>query len=290
MIAAQVPGGGGWIRTSVGLPRRIYSRCALFEFIGKKGRKFATGVRQPAAISCDGVSAGRRLPASRYEPPLGRRIEIWVDEVGGAAEAFKKRLPERVAEVRAAHPGKRIELWFQDEARIWQKNKLTRRWAKRGTRPSAPHDQRTKWAARHCPRTNGGQWLAVGAICPAEGKGAGIVMPFCDTPAMQEHLAAISAAVAQDAHAVLILDQAGWHLAGALVVPRNITILPLPPRSPDLNPVENIWQFMRDNWLSNRVFKGYDDIVAHCCAAWNNLVDQPWRIRSIGKRSWAEGF
>ena len=171
-----------------------------------------------------------------------------------------------------------------------QKNKLTRRWAKRGTQPSAPHDQRTKWAARHCPRTNGGQWLAVGAICPAEGKGAGIVMPFCDTPAMQEHLAEISAAVAQDAHAVLILDQAGWHLAGALVVPRNITILPLPPRSPELNPVENIWQFMRDNWLSNRVFKGYDDIVAHCCAAWNNLVDQPWRIRSIGKRSWAEGF
>ena len=150
---------GGWIRTSVGLPRRIYSRCALFEFIGKKGRKFATGVRQPAAISCDGASAGRRLPGSRYEPPLGRRIEIWVDEVGGAAEAFKKRLPERVAEVRAAHPGKRIELWFQDEARIWQKNKLTRRWAKRGTRPSAPHDQRAAWAAGHCPRTNGGQWL-----------------------------------------------------------------------------------------------------------------------------------
>ena len=107
---------------------------------------------------------------------------------------------------------------------------------------------------------------------------------------MQEHLAAISAAVAQDAHAVLILDQAGWHLAGALVVPRNITILPLPPRSPELNPVENIWQFMRDNWLSNRVFKGYDDIVAHCCAARNDRVDKPWRIRSIGKRSWAEGF
>ncbi len=63
------------------------------------------------------------------------------------------------------------------------------------------------------------------------------------------------------------------------MVPKNFTILPLPPRSPDLNPVENIWQFMRDNWLSNRVFKGYDDIV-----------DQPWRIRSIGKRGWAEGF
>ena len=131
-----------------------------------------------------------------------------------------------MAEVRDAHPGKRIELWFQDEARIGQKNKLTRRWARRGTRPQAPHDQRTAWA------------YIFGAICPAEGKGAGIVMPFCDTPAMQKHLLEISATVASDAHAVLILDRAGWHLAGALVVPENITLLPLPPRSPELNPVE----------------------------------------------------
>jgi transposase len=115
-------------------------------------------------------------------------------------------------------------------------------------------------------------------------------MPFCDTEAMQAHLAEISATVAPDAHAVLLLDQAGWHFAGALVVPGNITLLPLPPRSPELNPVENVWQFMRDNWLSNRVFTGYDDIVAHCSAAWNDLIDQPWRIRSIGQRSWAEGF
>ena len=183
-----------------------------------------------------------------------------------------------MAEVRAAHPGKRIELWFQDEARIGQKNKLTRRWARCGTQPRAPHDQRIAWV------------YLFGAICPAEGKGAGLVMPFCDTQAMQAHLAEISATVARDAHAVLILDRAGWHLAGALVVPGNITLLPLPPRSPELNPVENVWQFMRDNWLSNRVFKGYDDIVAHCCSAWNELIDQPWRIRSIGHRSWAEGF
>ena len=60
--------------------------------------------------------------------------------------------------------------------------------------------------------------------------------------------------------------------------------------SPELNPVENIWQFLRDNWLSNRVFKSYDDLVDHCCAAWNKLVDQPWRIMSIGLRAWAHGF
>jgi transposase len=115
-------------------------------------------------------------------------------------------------------------------------------------------------------------------------------MPFCDTEAMQAHLAEISTMVAHGAHAVLLIDQAGWHLAGALNVPGNITLLPLPPRSPELNPVENVWQFLRDNHLSNRVFTGYDDIVAHCCAAWNDLIEQPCRIRSIGRREWAHGF
>jgi hypothetical protein len=75
-----------------------------------------------------------------------------------------------------------------------------------------------------------------------------------------------------------------------LVVPPNITILAMPPKSPELNPVENIWQFMRDNWLSNRVVKSYDDLVDHCCDAWNKLVDQPWRIMTIGLRQWAHGF
>jgi transposase len=104
---------------------------------------------------------------------------------------------------------------------------------------------------------------------------------------MNLHLAEIATAVAADAHAVLLLDQAGWHMSGKLVVPPNITLVPLPPRAPELNPVENVWQFMRQNWLSNRVFTSYDDIVEHCCYAWNKLIDQPWRIMSIGLRHWA---
>jgi transposase len=83
------------------------------------------------------------------------------------------------------------------------------------------------------------------------------------------------------------LDRAGWHVSTKLTVPDNITLLPLPPRSPELNPVENIWQFLRDNWLSNRVFVSYEDILDHCCQAWNRLTDQPWRIMSIGLRDWA---
>ena len=76
-----------------------------------------------------------------------------------------------------------------------------------------------------------------------------------------------------------------WHTAKALAVTKNITLLPLPARSPELNPAENIWQFMRQNWLSNRVFETYDDILAQCCEAWNKLLDQPWTIMSIGPRS-----
>jgi transposase len=107
---------------------------------------------------------------------------------------------------------------------------------------------------------------------------------------MTLHLEEIARAVAPGAHAVLLLDQAGWHLSARLLVPDNITILPLPSKSPELNPTENIWQFMRDNWLSNRIFESYDDILDHCCEAWNKLVDQPWTIMSIGLRQWAYRF
>src|SRR6266853_1706180 len=165
-----------------------------------------------------------------------------------------------------------------DEARIGQKNKITRRWARRGTRPSAPLDQRTR------------STYIFGAICPTNGSAAGLVLPRCNTAAMALHLAEISQMVTPGAHAVVLLDQAGWHLSAKLNVPANLTLMPLPPKSPELNPVENIWQFIRDNWLSNRVFRSYDDILEHCCLAWNKLVDQPWTIMSIGLRDWAHRF
>ena len=170
-----------------------------------------------------------------------------------------------------------IEPSCKDEARVGQKNGITRRWARRGTRPSAPKDQRTASA------------YIYGAICPAEGKGAALVLPRCNTYGMTLHLAEISAAVAPGAHAILLLDQAGWHGSGALIVPANITLLPLPAKCPELNPVENVWQFMRDNWLSNRIFKSYTDILDQCCFAWNRLAEQPWRIMTIGLRRWAHG-
>jgi len=116
-----------------------------------------------------------------------------------------------------------------------------------------------------------------------------LILPACNTEAMNLHLAEIANAVAPGFHAVLLVDQAGWHLSARLVVPANITIIPLPPKCPELNPVENIWQYMRDNWLSNRVFKSYDDIVDHCCYAWNTLVDRPDVARSQRMRRFEAG-
>jgi hypothetical protein len=170
---------------------------------------------------------------------------------------------------------KPIEIWFQDEARIGQKNGLVRQWAKRGTRPRQPADQRYESA------------YLFGAICPARGTGAALALPFADTHAMQLHLDEIARTVRRGAHAVLLLDRAGWHTTAALRVPKNITMILLPSRAPELNPVENIWQYLRQTWLSNRVFDTYDDIIDAACDAWRRLVAQPDTITSIGSREWA---
>ncbi len=106
---------------------------------------------------------------------------------------------------------------------------------------------------------------------------------------MTLHLAEISRLVAPGAHAVVTLDGAGWHQTGGkLRVPDNVSLLPLPPYSPELNPVETVWQFLRQNQLSNRVFDSYDAIVDACCTAWNALIDDPARITSIATRDWAQ--
>ena len=170
---------------------------------------------------------------------------------------------------------KPIEIWFQDEARIGQKNGLVRQWARRGTRPRQPADQRYESA------------YLFGAICPARGTGAALALPYADTSAMQLHLQEIARTVARGAHAVLLLDRAGWHTTPALRIPKNITMILLPSRAPELNPVENVWQHLRQTWLSNRVFDTYDAIIDAACDAWNRLIAQPKTITSIGLRAWA---
>ena len=159
--------------------------------------------------------------------------------------------------------------------RLGQKNKITRRWARRGTRPRALADLRTKSA------------YLFGAICPERGTGAAVVMPHADTQAMQHHLDEIGRIVAPGAHGLIVLDRAAWHTTQKLHLPDNLSLVQLPAKSPELNPAENVWEFLRHNKLSNLIFDGDAAILAAACDAWNSLIADPARITSIGTRTWA---
>jgi hypothetical protein len=171
--------------------------------------------------------------------------------------------------------GTRVELWFADEARIGQKNSLTRVWGQTGSRPLAPKD--LGFASAY----------VFGAVCPSQGKAAALIMPICNTLAMNHHLSEISSQVAAGGHAVVILDGAGWHRSQGLVVPGNITLLALPPYSPELNPVERIWHYLRSHWLANSVFPSLADIMDACETAWNRFAADHALIRSLCAVAWA---
>lgn len=179
--------------------------------------------------------------------------------------------------VPATTAGKPLEIWFTDEARVGQQGTLTYVWARRGSRPPAVRDNRHDSA------------YLFGAVCPERCVGAAIIMPAVSSEAMAEHLKEISSQVAPGAHAVLLLDGAGWHQPGErLPVPDNISLLPLPAYSPELNPIENVWEFLRSNLLSHRIWDNYETILQACRNAWNKLMEAPDRIASLTRRSWAK--
>ena len=171
--------------------------------------------------------------------------------------------------------GTPVEIWFQDEARVGQKGSHAYVWAPVGARPLMVRDNRHDSA------------YLFGAICPARGVGAAIIMPAANAEAMNEHLAEISTQIMPGAHAVLLCDGAGWHQTGdKLRVPKNISLLPIPPYSPELNPMENVWAYLRSNKLCALIWNSYDAIVSACKEAWSFLISDPKRIQSIGHREW----
>ncbi len=158
-----------------------------------------------------------------------------------------------------------------------QQGTLSYVWAPIGSRPARVRDCRHESA------------YLFGAICPARAVGAAIVMPWVSSEAMTLHLAEISKQVSTSAHALLVCDGAGWHQPGVrLVVPDNITLLRLPPYAPELNPMENVWAYMRGNQLSMTVWNSYTAILDACCDAWNSLMMDAKRITSITARDWAQ--
>jgi transposase len=172
--------------------------------------------------------------------------------------------------------GTPVEVWFQDELRVGQKGTVRRVWAATGGRPRVPRGLGFKWT------------YLFGAVCPGRGAAAGLVLPVANADAMALHLEAISAQVAPGAHAVVVLDGAGDHGAGALAgrVPANLSLLPLPPYSPELNPVELVRQDLRRRDLANRVFADLEAVVDACCQAWNRLVAERQRLVSLTDFAW----
>jgi transposase len=174
--------------------------------------------------------------------------------------------------VREDHPDKQVQVWFQDEARIGQQGTLTSVWAQCGSRPTAMKQTEYEWC------------YLFAAVNPLTGVSSALVAPTVNTALMNRHLAFISREAGADKHVVLVLDQAGWHIAKALNVPRNITLLHLPPYSPELNPVERIWGYLRSHHLSNRIYRDYDDLFDETTIAWNLLSEV--RLQTLTAAEW----
>ena len=214
------------------------------------------------------VAPTRADPAAT--PPLSPKE-------GPGSRSGVKKIPDLVkAALPASAANKPVEICFQDEARVGQQGTLEYIWALKGSRPLAVRDNRRDSV------------YLFGALCPDRAVGTAVVMPAANSEAMNEHLKEIGTQVAPGALAVLVCDGAGWHqLGGKLVVPDNIVLLPLPPYSPELNPMENVWDYLRGNKLSHRIWDTYDEIVEACANAWRFLIADVDRIRSIAHREWA---
>ncbi len=151
---------------------------------------------------------------------------------------------------------------------------MCHRWWLKGQRPPGLCDKRFDWV------------YIFAAVRPATGDDFALVLPTVSTAAMNRFLADLGASRGGDAHLVLVLDQAGWHASRSLAVPDNITLVPLPPYSPELNPVERVWLYLRERFLSLRLLDDYDAVLDACCAAWNNLTAEPRRVQSLCNQPW----
>ena len=172
------------------------------------------------------------------------------------------------------HKHKRLRIFFQDEARIGQKGRVCRRWFTRGQRPPGIADQRYTFA-----------YIFAASEAKTDNAFA-LVMPEVNTAAMQTFLDEFSKTIGSDEHVALFIDQAGWHCANDLKVPDTITFVPLPPYSPELNPVERIWEYLKERYLSHRLLNDYDAIVEAACKAWNRLAADPGQLSSLTWLPW----
>jgi transposase len=231
-------------------------------------------IEQKWGIRMSAEAVRTKLHALKLEKLVCRPLHHKTDPVAQAE--FKATFPERLAEIAKAHPeADSLEVWVQDEVRVGQKGKVVKRWAEKGSSPRAVVHGGFKSA-----------WL-YGAFCPARDTGVAIVVEAVNAEAMSAHLAVLSQAVPPKVHAVVLVDRAGFHTAAKdLIVPSNMTLVDLPSYSPELNPAEGVWEFLKGGVLAHRLYRTVDEIIDKLCWAWQSLVDEPGRIRSLCSYDW----
>jgi transposase len=170
--------------------------------------------------------------------------------------------------------GGKLRVFFMDEARFGQQGTLTNIWAPRGSRPAAVRQTRYEWVYLYA------------AVEPATGESAALLAPNADTGTFNVFLEILSAEIKSGEHAVLIMDQAGWHKSKQMKLPENITVLLLPPYSPELNPVENLWHYLRSHFLANRAYRDYDHLLDAGTQAYRSLTKEI--IRSVCRCDYLE--
>ena len=169
-----------------------------------------------------------------------------------------------------------VDVWFQDEARFGQQNTTIRPRAKKGTRSRAVRQQQFEYA------------YLFGGVCPSTGATEALLSPVMNMEVMDKHLTLISQRTQDRRHAVIVVDGAKWHQPYLADKFKNITIIKLPPYSPELNPIEQVWIWLRQHHLANRCFQGYDDILDACSDAWNSFVSNTKRVIKMCSRDWIE--
>ncbi|HZN67855.1 MAG TPA: IS630 family transposase [Tepidisphaeraceae bacterium] len=185
-------------------------------------------------------------------------------------------MTETAGRLRAELPGRRVQVWFEDEARFGQQGTLTRVWAKRGSRPRAVRQTRYQYL-----------WVLT-AVCPETGAAEGLISPSLNAGVVDTFLRQFSDSLEPGVHAVLAWDGAGFHTARSLHVPHNVTLLTLPPRSPELMPVENLWHYEREHHWSNREYDDYDALQEAATGGWRAVCLDPAKVRSICAVPWLQ--
>jgi transposase len=182
---------------------------------------------------------------------------------------FKEVVADQIQAIREAHPEEEVRVWFEDEARFGPQGTLCRVWARRGSRP------------RGVKQTQYGFLYVLTAVCVTTGAASGLISPTLNAGVVNVFLKQFSEELPAGVRAILVWDGAGYHTGGGLVVPPNVDLIQLVPYSPELNPVENLWHYLRSHYWSLRVYADYEALEEAAMAGWRSVCLRPESVRSI---------